>query len=88
MFLALFERDLTLSAEHSPGGYVLLTQGIHDRPPSKAWHFETTAVHAASKEMRNLAAEIPTFLTSVTQQPEGLPGPALTVRPRPTRHVR
>ncbi|MER5613618.1 DUF6228 family protein [Streptomyces sp. NPDC002215] len=58
------EHDLTISAEHRPGGYVHLTWGIHDRPPSEAWHFETTTVHAAGEEMRNLAAEIHTFLTN------------------------
>nr|WP_310726943.1 DUF6228 family protein [Streptomyces sp. N2A] len=62
------EHDLTLSAEHRPGGYVHLTWGIHDRPPSEEWHFEATTVHAAGEEMRNLAAEIHTFLTSVIQQ--------------------
>jgi hypothetical protein len=61
------ERDLTLSAEHRPGGYVHLTWGIHDRPPSEEWHFETTTVHEAGEEMRNLAAEIHTFLTSVVE---------------------
>lgn len=58
------ERDLTISAEHRPGGYVHLTWGIHDRPPSEEWHFETTTVHAAGEEMRNLAAEFQMFLTS------------------------
>ncbi|MGK5547446.1 DUF6228 family protein [Streptomyces sp. URMC 127] len=58
------EHDLTLSAVHGPGGRVHLTWGIHDRPPSEGWHFETTTVHAPGEEMRNLAAEIHTFLTS------------------------
>ncbi|MFF5390342.1 DUF6228 family protein [Streptomyces sp. NPDC013012] len=59
------ERDLTISAEHRPGGYVHLTWGIHhDRPPSEEWHFETTTVHAAGEEMRSLAAEFQMFLTS------------------------
>ncbi|MFE4416546.1 DUF6228 family protein [Streptomyces sp. NPDC056821] len=59
------ERDLTLSAEHHPGGYVHLTWGIHDRPPSEEWHFETTTVHQAGEDMRNLAADISSFLASV-----------------------
>ncbi|MFF5391874.1 DUF6228 family protein [Streptomyces sp. NPDC013012] len=60
------ERDLTISAEHRPGGYVHLTWGIHhDRPPSEEWHFETTTVHAAGEEMRSLAAEFQMFLTSM-----------------------
>lgn len=58
------ERDLTISAEHRPSGYVHLTWGIHDRPASEAWHFETTTVHAVGEEMRNLAAEVRIFLTS------------------------
>ncbi|MFF7730072.1 DUF6228 family protein [Streptomyces sp. NPDC008001] len=57
------EGDLTLSAVHRPGGYVHLTWGIHDRPPSEAWNFETTTVHAAGEEMRNLAAGIHAFIT-------------------------
>ncbi|WP_406454893.1 DUF6228 family protein [Streptomyces sp. NBC_01622] len=61
------ERDLTISAEHHSGGYVHLTWGIHDRPPSEEWHFETTTVHAAGEEMRNLAAEFHTFLTSTVE---------------------
>lgn len=61
------ERDLTLSAEHRPGGYVHLTWGIHHRPPLGKWHFETTTVHEAGEEMRNLAAEIHTFLTTMVQ---------------------
>nr|WP_315903756.1 DUF6228 family protein [Streptomyces rhizosphaerihabitans] len=61
------ERDLTISAEHRPGGYVHLTWGIHDRPASEEWHFETTTVHAAGEEMRNLAAELHTFLTSTIE---------------------
>ncbi|WP_369030144.1 DUF6228 family protein [Streptomyces adonidis] len=61
------ERDLTISAEHHSGGYVHLTWGIHDRPPSEEWHFETTTVHAAGEEMRNLAAELHTFLTSTVE---------------------
>ncbi|MCB5167399.1 DUF6228 family protein [Streptomyces bambusae] len=68
------ERDLTLSAEHRPGGYVHLTWGIRDRPPSEEWHFTTTTVHAAGEEMRHLAAEIHTFLTSEVRQPQRLPG--------------
>ncbi|MFI9587219.1 DUF6228 family protein [Streptomyces sp. NPDC052236] len=58
------ERDLTLSAEHGPEGYVHLTWGLHDRPPSGQWHFEATTVHAAGEDMRNLAADIHAFLTS------------------------
>ncbi|WP_425281784.1 DUF6228 family protein [Streptomyces ficellus] len=58
------ERDLTISAEHRPGGYVHLTWGIHDRSPSEEWHFETTTVHAAGEEMRNLAVESQMFLAS------------------------
>ncbi|MEV7590521.1 DUF6228 family protein [Streptomyces sp. NPDC089922] len=61
------ERGLTISAEHHSGGYVHLTWGIHDRPPSEDWHFETTTVHAAGEEMRNLAAEVRTFLTSTVE---------------------
>ncbi|ARF52826.1 DUF6228 family protein [Streptomyces gilvosporeus] len=41
--------------------------GIHDRPPSEEWHFETTTVHAAGEEMRNLAAEFDTFLTGTAE---------------------
>ncbi|MGQ7746955.1 DUF6228 family protein [Streptomyces sp. WC2508] len=37
------------------------------RPPSEEWHFETTTVHAAGEEMRNLAAKIHTFLTSTVE---------------------
>jgi len=59
------EHDLALCAEHRTGGYVHLTWRIHDRPPREEWHFETTTVHAAGEEMRNLAVEIHTFLTSV-----------------------
>ncbi|MEU9139349.1 DUF6228 family protein [Streptomyces sp. NPDC048404] len=58
--------DLTISAEHHSGGHGHLTWGIHDRPPFEEWHFKTTTVHAAGEEMGNLAAEIRTFLTSVT----------------------
>nr|WP_107043040.1 DUF6228 family protein [Streptomyces roseoverticillatus] len=61
------EGDLSLSAEHGPGGYVRLTWGIHDRPPSEEWHFETATVHAPGEEMRNLAAEIRTFVLSAFQ---------------------
>ncbi|MEU8763667.1 DUF6228 family protein [Streptomyces sp. NPDC048659] len=56
------ERDLTLSAEHRSGGYVHLTWGLHDRPPAAEWHFETTTVHAAGEEMRDLAGEFRAFL--------------------------
>ncbi|SEO24634.1 hypothetical protein SAMN05216267_10212 [Actinacidiphila rubida] len=59
------EHDLTISAEHRAGGYVHLTWAIHGRPPSDEWRFETTTVHAAGEEMRNLAAEIHSFLTSM-----------------------
>ncbi|MFD7939022.1 DUF6228 family protein [Streptomyces sp. NPDC059755] len=59
--------DLTLSAEHRPGGYVQLTWGIRDRAPSEEWQFETTTVHAAGEDMRNLTAEIRTFIASVTE---------------------
>ncbi|MFF1649177.1 DUF6228 family protein [Streptomyces sp. NPDC058240] len=58
------EHDLTLSAEHRSSGYTHLTWGIHDRPPAEEWHFETTTVHAAGEDMRNLAAEMHTFLTT------------------------
>lgn len=58
------EHDLTLLATHGPRGYVHLTWGLHDRPPSEEWHFETTTVHAAGEDMRNLAAEIRAFLES------------------------
>ncbi|MYS12184.1 hypothetical protein GTW71_38490, partial [Streptomyces sp. SID6041] len=57
--------DLSLSAEHR--GDVFLTWGIRDRAPSEGWHFETTTVHAAGEDMRHLAAEIQTFLTSVPE---------------------
>lgn len=58
------ERDLTLSATHGPRGYVHLTWGLHHRPPSEEWRFETTTVHAAGEGMLNLAAEIRAFLES------------------------
>ncbi|MFE4414886.1 DUF6228 family protein, partial [Streptomyces sp. NPDC056821] len=29
------------------------------------WHFETTTVHQAGEDMRNLAADISSFLASV-----------------------
>lgn len=61
------EHDLTLSAEHRSSGYVHLTWGIHDRPPSEEWHFETTTVHAAGEDTRNLAAETHTFLTATVE---------------------
>ncbi|WP_218018471.1 DUF6228 family protein [Nocardia amikacinitolerans] len=56
------ERDLTLSAEHHPGGYVRLAWGIHDRSQQGEWHFEATTVHEAGEQMRKLAAEIDAFL--------------------------
>lgn len=59
--------DLTLSAEHRPGGYVGLTWGIYDRAPSEQWRFEIATVHAAGEDMRNLAAEIRTFIEGVTE---------------------
>lgn len=59
--------DLTLSAEHRPGGHVQLTWGIRDRAPSGEWQFETTTVHAAGEDMRNLTAEIHTFIASVAE---------------------
>ncbi|WEH38267.1 DUF6228 family protein [Streptomyces sp. AM 2-1-1] len=59
------EHDLTVSAEHHSGGYVHLTWGVHGRPPAGEWHFETITVHAAGEEMRNLAADFHSFLTSV-----------------------
>ncbi|MER6464159.1 DUF6228 family protein [Streptomyces sp. NPDC001228] len=59
--------DLTLSAEHHPGGHVQLTWGIRDRAPSEEWQFETNTVHAAGEDMRSLAAEFHTFLTSVAE---------------------
>ncbi|MFI5809336.1 DUF6228 family protein [Streptomyces sp. NPDC051561] len=61
------ERDLTISAKHHSGGYVHLTWGIHDRPPSEEWKFHTTTVHAAGEEMRNLATEFHAFLTSTVE---------------------
>ncbi|WP_031012941.1 DUF6228 family protein [Streptomyces sp. NRRL F-5727] len=61
------ERDLTISAEHRSGGYVHLTWGIHDRPRSEQWCFETTTVHAAGEEMRIPAAEFQTFLTTAVE---------------------
>jgi len=59
--------DLTLSAEHRPGGHVHLTWGFHDRASSEAWHFEATTVHAAGEDMRNPAAEVHAFLAGVTE---------------------
>lgn len=59
--------DLTLSAEHRPGGHVQLTWGIRDRAPSEEWQFETTTVHAAGEDMRDLTAEIHAFIASVTE---------------------
>jgi hypothetical protein len=59
--------DLTISAEHRPGGHVQLTWGIHDRAPSEEWHFATTTVHAAGEDMRNLAAEIHTLIVGVAK---------------------
>ncbi|MEV3873305.1 DUF6228 family protein [Streptomyces sp. NPDC049906] len=61
------ERDLTFSAERRPGGYVHLTWDIHDRPPTEEWRFETTTVHAAGKDMRNLATEFHAFLTGTVE---------------------
>ncbi|MGW5049253.1 DUF6228 family protein [Streptomyces griseoluteus] len=40
---------------------------MHDRLPSEEWYFETTTVHAAGEEMRILAAEFHTFLTSAVE---------------------
>ncbi|KPI15652.1 hypothetical protein OK074_2097 [Actinobacteria bacterium OK074] len=59
--------DLTLSAEHRPGGHVQLTWGIQDRAPSEEWHFATITVHAAGEDMRNLAAEIHTLIAGVAK---------------------
>ncbi|WP_327686999.1 DUF6228 family protein [Streptomyces sp. NBC_00467] len=59
--------DLTLSAEHHPGGHVQLTWGIRDRAPSEEWQFETTTVHAAGEDMRNLTAEVRAFIASVVE---------------------
>ncbi|WP_413754673.1 DUF6228 family protein [Streptomyces sp. R-74717] len=42
-----------------------MTWGIHDRLPSEEWHFKTTTVHAAGKDVRNLATDIHTFLAGV-----------------------
>lgn len=61
------EYDLTISAEHHSGGCVHLTWGIHDRPPVEQWHFEATTVHAAGEDMRNLAAEVRSFLTNMSR---------------------
>jgi hypothetical protein len=58
------ERGLTLAAEHGSGGYVHLRWGLQGRPPSDVWRFESTTVHAAGEEMRNLATELPACLTS------------------------
>ena len=57
------ERDLTLSAQHS-GGYVHLTWGLYDRPPSDEWRFEATTDHAPGEDMRNLATEMGRFLSA------------------------
>ncbi|MFF3013781.1 DUF6228 family protein [Streptomyces sp. NPDC057939] len=62
------EHDLTVSAVHRSGGHVHLTWGIHGRPHRDDWHFETTTVHAAGEDLRHLAAEIETFLTSAPAQ--------------------
>ncbi|MFZ3561248.1 DUF6228 family protein [Streptomyces sp. BH055] len=59
------EYDLSISAEHRSGGRVHLTWGIHDRAPLEEWHFETTTVHAAGEDMRNLAAEMSAFLANL-----------------------
>ncbi|MFF4590889.1 DUF6228 family protein [Streptomyces sp. NPDC001388] len=60
--------DLTLAAEHRPGGHVHLTWGIHDRAPAEEWRFETTTVHAAGEDIRVLAAGIQhTFIASVAE---------------------
>lgn len=59
--------DLTLSAEHRPGGHVRLAWGIRDRAPSEEWRFEVITWHAAGEDMRNLTAEIHTFLASVVE---------------------
>ncbi|MFE3559177.1 DUF6228 family protein [Streptomyces sp. NPDC059193] len=58
------EHGLTILAEYNSAGFVHLTWGIHDRPPSETWHFETTTVHAAGEEMRSLAAALHTFLAN------------------------
>lgn len=57
------EHDLSLAAEHHSRGYVHLTWGIHDRAPGEEWCFETTTVHAAGEDMRNLAADVHAFLS-------------------------
>ncbi|MFD7380422.1 DUF6228 family protein [Streptomyces anulatus] len=59
--------DLTISAEHHPGGNAQLTWGISDRAPSEEWQFETNTVHAAGNDMRNLTPEIHTFIASVAK---------------------
>ncbi|AKG44927.1 DUF6228 family protein [Streptomyces xiamenensis] len=59
------DHALSISAEHHSGGHVHLTWSICDRPWDEGWQFEATTVHAAGEEMRTLAAEIHTFLTSV-----------------------
>lgn len=59
--------DLTLSAEHRPGGHVHPAWGIHDRAPLEQWHFETTTVHPAGEDMRPLAAGIHPFVTGVAE---------------------
>ncbi|MFC9174456.1 DUF6228 family protein [Streptomyces sp. NPDC057107] len=59
--------DLIVSAEHRSGGQVQLTWSIRDRAPSEEWQFETNTVHGAGEDMRNLTAEIHTFVASVTE---------------------
>ncbi|MFJ7965473.1 DUF6228 family protein [Streptomyces sp. NPDC096324] len=58
---------LTLSAEHHPGGHIQPTWGIRDRAPSEERQFETNTVHAAGEVMRNLTAEIRTFIAGVAE---------------------
>ncbi|MFF9428357.1 DUF6228 family protein [Streptomyces sp. NPDC014746] len=51
--------------EHHPGGHVRLAWGIRDRAPSEEWKFEATTWHAAGEDMRNLTAEVHTFIAHV-----------------------
>ncbi|MDX3772144.1 hypothetical protein PV683_42045 [Streptomyces sp. AK08-01B] len=40
---------------------------MRDRAASEEWQFETNTVHASGEDMRNLTAEIHTFLASVAE---------------------
>ncbi len=41
--------------------------GIRDRAPLEEWQFEATTWHTAGEDMRNLTAEIHTFIASVAE---------------------